>query len=216
MALPNLRTLTTCVDDPKEGNMLFSGTPGTSGITQLELVGGVVSHEMLGGILKIPRSLASFIYRVPSEFSFNLGNLGRALRPLRESLAHLVLDFTRVARGDVDDIDNDDGTIGTFRHWRRLESLDCPLMLLFGRGPTSVLSTSLRKLLPPGLNSLRLRDHDHWNAVQVVDQLLFLLRFELLNLGPRMLRTVTVGTVPNVYRGRLAKVCKAAGVALVK
>lgn len=60
----------TLVVKTNEGTPLFSGTPSTSGITELELVGGTVAHKMLDGIMQILRSLTSFVYCLPSNFSF--------------------------------------------------------------------------------------------------------------------------------------------------
>lgn len=210
MALPNLRTLTASVDDSNEGTRLFADTPGTSGITELELVHSTMLHTMLGGILQIPRSLTSFVYRLPADFSYHLGELGRALLPLKESVARLVLDFTFVNRESDQDIEDDGGTIGTFRDWPQLQTLDCQLMLLFGR-TAAVTSVTLPDLLPPGLNTLCIRKDHYWNIQQVVDQLVLVLEH---NLGG--LRAVGVGCELAAHRDRLAGACEAAGVELVE
>ncbi|KAL0630607.1 hypothetical protein Q9L58_010543 [Maublancomyces gigas] len=129
MALPSLRTLVITVDDDTSVS-LDTAYQFTSGITTLELVDCHFTHEWLAVILKIPRSLSSFIYRQLPDFSFHLEELGKALQPLHGSLEHLDLDFTQLWLEDI--IEDDDRPIGSFRDWHCLKSLDIPLEVLLG------------------------------------------------------------------------------------
>lgn len=206
MGLPNLRILAVCVYEiyePEE--MMFKDAASTSRITELELVCSEVSHKILSGILSIPQSLTSFIYRLPSNVGFHLGELGLALLPLQKSLKHLVLDFSRV--GPEEHIDSDDGTIGTFQHWGRLETLDCSFMMLYGRA--DIQDIYLGNLLPAGLNTLTLRTDDYWSAEEVVQHMVLLVQ-DLHTLGLEALRRVAVGSTG--YHQCLSSTCDTAGV----
>lgn len=206
MALPSLRTLVVCIDYDIRPSV-FEQFQSTSGITTLELVNACITHDILAAILKVPRSLTSFTYRPPRHFSFHLQELGKALQPLQESLVHLVLDFDKV---DIDDnIEDDDGTIGSFREWGRLESLDVSLMLLFGRGENQYLQ--LHTLVPPGLRTLRVLLDDYWDSDSVIEQVLRLVQVgEFSRLGK-----VDVGPLPLADLELLRDACRRGNVELV-
>lgn len=206
MKLPSLRTLVVCLDCDIRPS-LFEQIVCTSEITTLELVNACVSYDILATILKVPRSLISFTYRPPPHFSFNLDELGKALQPLQESLVHLVLDFDKV---NIDnDIDADDGTIGSFRDWGCLESIDISLMLLFGRGANQYLE--LHTLVPPGLRTLRVLHDDYWDSDSLIEQVL-----QLVQLGEcSRLRKVDVGKLPAEDLKLLADACRRGNVELV-
>lgn len=95
MALPSLRTLVITVDDDTSVS-LNTGYHFTSGVTTLELLDCHFTDEWLAVILNIPRSLSSFVYRLPPDCRFHLEELGKALQSLHGSLEHLDLDFTQL------------------------------------------------------------------------------------------------------------------------
>lgn len=213
MALPNIRILTARVCDDEDGKLLFPGTSGTSGITELELPSSLLSEEMLAGILKIPRSLISFVYRPIHLFSLRIVMFRQALQSLQESLVHLVVDFTGI-ESDYDC--DDDWPIGSFRNWKRLETLDCPLLLLFGGDKTTVQDKSLADEFPVCLKTLRIRDDQFWKAEEVVKQVVLFLQHDLPTIGLGMLRKVGVGEIPAGSRDVLVNACEAAGVEFIE
>lgn len=195
MALPSLRILKASVSILPEEMNYFSGTAGTSAVTELYILYGGFCHDVLAAILKIPRRLTTFRYDLPqSQFSFHLSDLGRALVPLQASIKHLTLDFSGTMTEAVEDIDDDDGTIGILRQWDSLETLECPLMALFGRG---VISTDvdtepqcvrLVEILPPQLLKLHIISDGYWSTTDAVESVI-----EMLRCGERnMLQEVTL------------------------
>lgn len=94
----------------------------------------------------------------------------------------------------VEDIDDDDGSIGILRQWDSLETLECPLMALFGR---RVISTDvatepecmrLIEMLPPQLLKLHIISDGYWSTTDAVESVI-----EMLRCGERnMLQEVTL------------------------
>lgn len=206
MALPSLRTLVVRIDYDITPSV-FEQFQCTSGITTLELVNACITHDILAPILKVPRVLTSFTYHPHPHFSFHLEELGKALQPLQESLVHLVLDFDTL---DIDDdIEDDDGTVGSFREWGRLESLEISLMLLFGRGANQYLE--LHTLVPTGLRTLRVLQDDYWDSDSLIEQVLRLLQMgEFSRLGK-----VDIGALPLEDLELLREACRHGNVELV-
>lgn len=209
MALPSLRTLVVYIDDDVEALAIFAGTQSTSAVTTLELTTTCIAEEILGPILRIPRALASFTYRVSHLCTFHLNPFGEALAPVQTSLEHLVLDFRCVSHSYST---YNESPIGTFRAWERLQTLDVSMMVLFGRGTIGSNDIPLASFLPSGLRTLRIRHDDHWAAGAVAERVVVLLNS--VGRGGGGLRELAVGmALPEEWRV-LVDACGRAGVQL--
>lgn len=133
-----------------------------------------LSNPLLAFLLKDLTELTSFSYSAYAPHSFNFQSCIRALEPLSNSLRGLKLKlFVGEPRHGASKPETTRG--GSLSNWPRLEYLDCPLMVLLGKGRSGD-TPRLADVLPSSLRLLVVRQDRFWLYEEVVGQVVELLR----------------------------------------
>lgn len=176
MGLPSIRTINVPISEESYPHSHLP-VPPTSPVTDITLYYDSTTIWSVPRFLQLPIALQRFTFHIDSpDGGFHLQGFGRAMKPLRQTLQYLHLDFS-----ELGDTDSDESfghatvaTIGSLRDWPMLRTVITSLMPLLGRG-LQPDSPRLVDVLPRGIRNLEIKDDYYWEEGDIVSQAMQLL-----------------------------------------